>query len=84
MVMRTQILVYRVSLLVAFGAAGVSTQASPPPPVTEARMAAIDAPSHHTSEFFVDDCALRVGVRALTAVALDYLQKHGTHGASPQ
>ena len=34
----------------------------------------VDAPSHHTPEFFVDDSALEYGVNVLTAMAKDYLK----------
>jgi amidohydrolase len=39
-----------------------------------AHVAREDAPSHHTPEFFVDDSGLNLGVRALTAMALHYLE----------
>ena len=35
-----------------------------------------DAPAHHTPEFFIDDSGLHVGVRALTAMALQYMRTH--------
>jgi amidohydrolase len=34
------------------------------------------APDHHTPDFFVDEGGLGLGVRALTAMALHYLQTH--------
>jgi len=37
-------------------------------------VAAEDAPAHHTPYFFVDEAALPVGVRSLTALTLDYLE----------
>ncbi len=39
-----------------------------------------DAPGHHTPEFRIEEESLVLGVRALTAMALGYLQAH----ASPQ
>ena len=33
-----------------------------------------DAPSHHTPDFYVDDSALILGVRAMTNLALDFLK----------
>ncbi|HVS03563.1 MAG TPA: amidohydrolase [Thermoanaerobaculia bacterium] len=35
------------------------------------------AADHHTPDFFIDEGALPLGVRAMTAVALHYLQTHG-------
>ena len=32
-----------------------------------------EAPSHHTPDFFVDDKALIIGVKALTQLSIDYL-----------
>jgi metal-dependent amidase/aminoacylase/carboxypeptidase family protein len=40
-----------------------------------ADVAVEDAPAHHTPYFFVDEAALPVGVRAMTALALDYLER---------
>ena len=34
-----------------------------------------DAPSHHTPSFFVDDSSMKLGVKALTNLTLDYLKK---------
>ncbi|MGA1150126.1 MAG: amidohydrolase [Flavobacteriaceae bacterium] len=34
-----------------------------------------DAPSHHTPAFFVDDASMKLGVKALTQLTLDYLAK---------
>lgn len=42
-----------------------------PPEVAEA-----DAPAHHTPDFFVSEAGLPVGVRAMTGVALAYLDAH--------
>ncbi len=42
-----------------------------PPEVAEA-----DAPAHHTPTFFVSEAGLPVGVRAMTGVALAYLDAH--------
>jgi len=36
-----------------------------------------DAPAHHTPDFFIDDSGLGLGVRALTAMALQYLTSKG-------
>ena len=33
-----------------------------------------DAPSHHTPDFYVDDSALILGVKAMTNLALDFLK----------
>jgi metal-dependent amidase/aminoacylase/carboxypeptidase family protein len=33
------------------------------------------APDHHTPEFYVDESALKLGVRAMTAVALEFLRQ---------
>ena len=33
-----------------------------------------DAPSHHTPDFFVDDASMKLGVKALTILAIDYLK----------
>jgi amidohydrolase len=35
-----------------------------------------DAPDHHTPDFFVDEGALLLGVRAMTALAVNYLRMH--------
>ena len=42
-----------------------------PPEVAEE-----DAPAHHTPDFFVSEAGLPVGVRAMTGVALAYLDAH--------
>ena len=42
-----------------------------PPEVAEE-----DAPAHHTPDFFVSEAGLPVGVRAMTGVALAYLEAH--------
>jgi len=34
-----------------------------------------DAPSHHTPSFIVDDAGMKLGVKALTQLTLDYLKK---------
>jgi amidohydrolase len=34
------------------------------------------APDHHTPDFFVDESALELGVRTMTALALEYLRLH--------
>lgn len=33
-----------------------------------------EAPSHHTPDFYIDESGLQLGVRALTGLAVDYLQ----------
>ena len=35
-----------------------------------------DAPDHHTPDFYVDEGGLRLGMRAMTALALNYLRTH--------
>ena len=37
---------------------------------------AADAADHHTPDFFIDDSGLSLGVRAMTAMALHYMQTH--------
>jgi len=32
-----------------------------------------DAPAHHTPEFYVDDSGMKLGVKLLTNMTLDYL-----------
>lgn len=39
-------------------------------------VSAEEAPDHHTPDFYVDDSQLEVGVRAMTAMALQYLREH--------
>ena len=41
-----------------------------------ANVSKADAPDHHTPDFYVDEGGLSLGVRALTAMALHYLQTH--------
>jgi len=36
---------------------------------------AVNAPSNHSPEFFLDESALKVGTRSLLQVALDYMNK---------
>jgi len=33
-----------------------------------------DSPAHHTPDFFIDEGAMRLGVRAMTALAINYLR----------
>jgi len=33
-----------------------------------------DAPDHHTPEFFVDDSGMKLGVKLLTNMTLDYMK----------
>jgi metal-dependent amidase/aminoacylase/carboxypeptidase family protein len=35
-----------------------------------------EAADHHTPDFFVDESALKLGVRAMTALAVEYLRMH--------
>jgi amidohydrolase len=35
-----------------------------------------DAPAHHTPDFYVDDEGMKLGVRLLTNMTLDYMHKH--------
>lgn len=35
-----------------------------------------DSPAHHTPEFYVDDSGMKLGVRLLTNLTLDYMAKH--------
>lgn len=39
----------------------------------------LKAPSHHTPDFFIDESGLKLGVRALTSLTLDYMKMQ--HGA---
>ncbi len=39
-----------------------------------------DAADHHTPDFFIDDSGLKLGVRAMTAVALAYLKANKQEG----
>ena len=41
-----------------------------------ADVAEADAADHHTPDFFIDDSGLSLGVRAMTAMALHYMQMH--------
>ncbi len=41
-----------------------------------AEVAVADAADHHTPDFFIDDSGLTLGVRAMTAMALHYMQTH--------
>ena len=35
-----------------------------------------DAPAHHTPEFYVDDAGMKLGVKLLTNMTIDYMQQH--------
>lgn len=35
-----------------------------------------DSPAHHTPEFYVDDKGMKLGVRVLTNLTLDYMKEH--------
>lgn len=37
---------------------------------------AIDAPAHHTPEFFVDESGMPTGIKALVGLTMDYMVKH--------
>ncbi len=41
-----------------------------------ADVAEADAAAHHTPDFFIDDSGLSLGVRAMTAMALHYMETH--------
>ena len=47
-----------------------------------ANVSAEDAPDHHTPDFFVDDSGLKLGVRAMSAMALHYLQTRAANAAT--
>jgi amidohydrolase len=36
----------------------------------------VDAPAHHTPEFYVDDSGMKTGVKLLTDLTLDYMKLH--------
>ena len=42
---------------------------------TPIKMKESDAPSHHTPSFIVDDASMKLGVKALTNLTLDYLKE---------
>lgn len=35
-----------------------------------------DAPPHHSPDFYIDESSLKLGIRALSYLTLDYMQKH--------
>lgn len=41
-----------------------------------------EAPAHHTPDFFMDEGAIRLGVRAMTALAVSYLHMYSTPSAA--
>jgi amidohydrolase len=45
-----------------------------------ANVAFDDAADHHTPDFFIDDSGLTLGVRALSALALEYMRTHPSTG----
>ena len=47
-----------------------------------AHVSAEDAPDHHTPDFFVDDSGLKLGVRAMSAMALHFLQTRSAAAAT--
>lgn len=36
-----------------------------------------ESPAHHTPEFYVDDAGMKLGVRVMTNLTLDYMAQHG-------
>lgn len=42
-----------------------------------------DAAPHHTPDFLIDDAGFNLGVKALSSLTVDYLEKHATVAASP-
>ncbi|MDC8832174.1 amidohydrolase [Alteromonas gilva] len=38
-----------------------------------------DSPAHHTPEFYVDDSGMKLGVRVLTNLTLDYMDTHSSN-----
>ena len=36
-----------------------------------------DSPAHHTPEFYVDDSGMKLGVRVMANLTLDYMAQHG-------
>ncbi|MBW7991448.1 MAG: amidohydrolase [Planctomycetes bacterium] len=36
-----------------------------------------DAPPHHTPDFYIDERSFKLGIRALSYLTLDYMEKHG-------
>ena len=36
-----------------------------------------ESPAHHTPEFYVDDAGMKLGVRVLSNLTLDYMAQHG-------
>jgi metal-dependent amidase/aminoacylase/carboxypeptidase family protein len=35
-----------------------------------------DAPPHHSPDFYIDESCLKLGIRALSYLTLDYMEKH--------
>ncbi|MEM1325552.1 MAG: amidohydrolase [Bacteroidota bacterium] len=44
-------------------------------------MSPIDAAPHHTPDFFIDDSGMKLGVKTLTFLTLDYKEKHKSGGS---
>ena len=40
-----------------------------------------EAAPHHTPDFYIDESGLKLGVRALARLAVDYLEQHGSEGS---
>jgi len=36
-----------------------------------------EAPPHHTPDFYIDESGMKLGVRAMTSLTVDYMQAHG-------
>jgi len=41
-----------------------------------ADMSPKDAPPHHTPDFYIDDSGLKLGVRSLSNLTIDYMERH--------
>jgi metal-dependent amidase/aminoacylase/carboxypeptidase family protein len=37
-------------------------------------VAEVDSPAHHTPEFYVDDSGMKLGVKVLTNLTIDYMK----------
>jgi amidohydrolase len=36
-----------------------------------------EAPPHHTPDFYIDESGMKLGVRAMTSLTVDYMRAHG-------
>jgi amidohydrolase len=36
-----------------------------------------EAAPHHTPDFYIDESGMKLGVRAMTSLAVDYMNRHG-------